>query len=58
MAQQKTRKPGRPPRAGKPALERVEFRATSAELAAWTAKAERVDVSLSEWIRQHCNGAR
>lgn len=49
------RKPGRPPRAARAATERVEIRATKAEVRAWSRLAEHAEVTLSEWIRQRCN---
>lgn len=53
----KPRKPGRPPRAGKKlSEERIELRVTAAERRTWEAKAARDALSLSEWIRQRCNG--
>lgn len=49
------RKPGRPPRAGKAALDRLEIRITAAERKAWTkAAGER---ALSDWLRGLANGA-
>lgn len=45
---------GRPPRAGKAALERIELRVTRLERAAWDHAAARAGLSLSEWIRGRC----
>lgn len=45
------RKPGRPPRASKPSLERVEIRVTKAELAVWKRCAKDSAMTLSEWLR-------
>jgi hypothetical protein len=49
------RKPGRPPRAGKVARERIEIRATTAERRAWERAAG--DVPLSMWLRDAANAA-
>lgn len=51
----KPRPVGRPPRSGKPSLDRIELRVTAAERKAW----ERASgsLSLSEWIRALCNAA-
>ncbi len=45
---------GRPPRADKASLERIELRVTRFERAAWEHAAAQVGVSLSEWIRWRC----
>ena len=47
----KPKRLGRPPRAGKASLVRVEIRLTAAEHQAWIAAATRESMSLSEWIR-------
>jgi hypothetical protein len=54
-----SRKPGRPPRASKPSLERVEIRVTKAEKAAWerAARLAPFQATLSEWIRECLNDA-
>lgn len=46
-----TRKPGRPPRAAKASLERVEIRVTKAEFAVWKRCAKGSSMTLSEWLR-------
>lgn len=45
------RRPGRPPRAGKASLERVEIRVTKAELLVWKRCARKHDMTLSQWLR-------
>ncbi len=45
---------GRPPRADRASLERIELRATRLERAAWEHAAAQAGVSLSEWIRGRC----
>lgn len=52
---ERRRKPGRPPRAGKPAEERIEVRLTAAERRAWERAAG--EQTLSDWIRALCNEA-
>ncbi len=43
---------GRPPRADKASLERIELRVTRLERAAWEHAAAQAGMSLSEWIRR------
>lgn len=43
------RKPGRPPRAAKASLERIEIRCTAAERKAWLKRAGKM--TLSDWLR-------
>ena len=50
-----TKKPGRPPRAGKRSDARLEIRLTRAELAAWKKDAAKEGMSLSQWIRFRCD---
>jgi hypothetical protein len=46
------RKPGRPPRAAKASLDRVEIRVTKAELLAWQRRAKNNGaMTLSDWLR-------
>lgn len=45
------RKPGRPPRAAKASLERLEIRLTKAELLGWRRRAKASATTLSEWLR-------
>jgi predicted HicB family RNase H-like nuclease len=45
------RKPGRPPRSAKAALDRFEMRITVAERKAWERVAKGEGLSLSEWAR-------
>ena len=49
------RKPGRPPRAGKVARERIEIRVTAAERKAWERAAG--GTPLSTWLRDAANEA-
>lgn len=49
------RKPGRPPRAGKRAAERIEVRVTKVERQAWERAAG--DATLSDWLRGLANAA-
>jgi hypothetical protein len=45
------RPPGRPPRAAKASLERVEIRVTKAELSVWKRRAIDAGTTVSEWLR-------
>ena len=47
-----TARPGRPPRAGRTATERIQLRVTKLELRTWQAAAEAAGVTLSEWVRR------
>lgn len=49
------RRPGRPPRATKPSLERIEIRVTAAERRAWERAAGKQ--TLSDWLRTLANNA-
>ena len=51
------RKPGRPPRAAKASLERVEIRVTKAEKRDMERTAKRCGLTLSEWIRLVCSSS-
>lgn len=45
------RRPGRPPRASKPSLKRIEIRCTAAERKAWRRAAKSCSQTLSDWLR-------
>jgi hypothetical protein len=49
------RKLGRPPRAAKASLERVEIRVTKAELVTWRREASKAGMTLSSWVRFRCD---